>query len=258
MIKTTTVAAVLSLLSTVACGGAPTTGSPPPIWATPPAVVPTPAADGGNTIPAIPQAFVSAQLGAVRDANLNNLCNQTSLRDVLDIGTSTGTCDPVTGRCSGNGPGRAIDGTTQINGNLQAGDAVHVQCSVAGTPLPGTPNVYAGVDVNVSATVDGPRGGTFFVAGHIDGYGNGTNIHSVLNVPFWDGAFSQNDCTVAATYVGGPVPMSPPVASGRLWVHLSCPKMLNKSGTQVRLMDGSQVAEACDGEADFIFENCSP
>ncbi|MDP9002383.1 MAG: hypothetical protein M3O46_20010 [Myxococcota bacterium] len=189
-----------------------------------------------------PQTFVAAQLGASRDANNNNLCNQTSRRDVLDIGTSTGNCDPTTGVCMGTGPARVPDGATQSGAAV-----VHVQCQVSGN-----------FDVTLSATLGGMRGGSISIAGHVDGSGSATNnIHSVFNIPFWDGTFSEDDCSIAPMYAGGPVPTSPAVSSGRIWAHLSCPRLVNMSMTQVKLMDGTQVQETCEGQVDFIFENCA-
>lgn len=187
-----------------------------------------------------PQTFLAAQLGAWRDANNNNLCNQTSRRDVLDIGTSTGNCDPTTGVCMGTGPARVPDGATQSGAAV-----VHVQCQVSGN-----------FDVNLTASLGGMHG-SITIVGHVDGSGSGSNIHSVFNLPLWDGTFSAEDCSIAPTYAGNPVPTNPPVSSGRIWAHLSCPKLVNMSMTQVKLMDGTYWPETCEGQVDFIFENCA-
>jgi hypothetical protein len=63
---------------------------------------------------------------------------------------------------------------------------------------------------------------------------------------------------VAFLYGGDPVPQMPPIASGRIWAHLSCQQMVDPQGLRhIILMDGTQVPEVCDAEVDFIFENCS-
>ena len=48
---------------------------------------------------------------------------------------------------------------------------------------------------------------------------------------------------------------APPIAAGRIWSHLSCPQMASTSGKS-KVINGKAVTEACDIEADFLFENC--
>jgi spore coat protein U-like protein len=178
------------------------------------------------------KAFVLASLAASQDPNHNNLCNFNSARSVLQIGTNTGT-DPT----------RVSDGATQMGAAT-----VNVTCTVTGS-----------FDVNLTASLGGVQGGSLIISGHVDGASGGQNIHASLTSPSSGGTFSQdnNMCTIAFTYGGAPVPQTPPIAPGRIWAHLSCPAMKNGSGQFVHLMDGTTVPETCDGEVDFIFENCS-
>ena len=91
----------------------------------------------------------------------------------------------------------------------------------------------------------------------MDGTPTGTNVHAALDAPGSGGLFSEDDCTIVARYNGGAVPASPAVAPGRIWAHLSCPRMVNESGVVVPA-NGASTAATCDGEADFVFENCLP
>jgi hypothetical protein len=176
------------------------------------------------------KTFVLASLAASQDPNHNNLCNFNSARSVLQIGTNTGT-DPT----------RVGDGAMQMGAAT-----VNVTCTVSGS-----------FDVSLNASLGGVQGGSLIIAGHVDGSSGGQNIHAVLTSPNSGGTFSQDTCTIAFTYGGGPVPQTPPIAPGRIWAHLSCPTMVNMSGQFVHLMDGTTPQETCTGEVDFIFENCS-
>jgi hypothetical protein len=70
------------------------------------------------------------------------------------------------------------------------------------------------------------------------------------------GIYSAQDCTIAFAYDGAPVPANPPIASGRIWAHLSCPDAQN-SAIVIMMQDGSTTNETCDFEADFLFETCA-
>ena len=189
-----------------------------------------------------PQAFASVSLGAYYDPNHNmqNTCNSfKSITEVFSIGTATGNCDPKTGVCNGTGPVRVKDGDSQ-----SGGATVNVKCSVTG-----------GFDINLQASL-GARG-ALQIFGHVDGNSGGTGVSADITYEGSDYQANAN-CTVKYTYGSDSVPENPPVAHGRIWAHLSCPQMGDPSGVrQVILMDMSQVPEICDGEVDFIFENCS-
>jgi hypothetical protein len=96
-------------------------------------------------------------------------------------------------------------------------------------------------------------GGTLDVSGHVTASSGGSNI--VASFTQNGESFVESDCTIAFMYEGGTVPVSPPIAGGRIWAHLSCPSMVNSS-TQRLLSNGMTVSEICDGEADFLFDDC--
>ncbi len=177
--------------------------------------------------PPPPDAFVNLTLGPHVDMAGNNLCSNATVTPVLLIGTSTG----------GAGPHIQADGSQNGNGN------VSVSCTVRGS-----------FDVSLTAALGGTIGGSMEISGHVTASNGGSNI----NASFTSNglSYSETDCTIAFTYNGAPVPTKPPIAGGRIWAHLKCPSMANPAHQQ-RLADGSQVSETCDGEADFLFDNCN-
>ena len=180
----------------------------------------------GSDVMQTSEAYVSATLGPHRDGDGNNLCSFGTPTQGLRIGTT------------GSEPLVAVDGS------MQSGAVVNLSCTVA-----------AGFHVNLVASLGGESGGTLSVSGDVDPASGGTGIVADI-VSAVDGEFSQSDCTITFTYVGQPVPVSPPIDQGRIWAHLSCPAMVNTSGATVRLMDGTTSPETCDVEVDFEFENC--
>ena len=182
--------------------------------------------DSGPGGPPVSDSFVLATLGPTLDQNGNNLCTFAATAAELAIGTPTGGL-PVT----------AVDGSSQ------SGGVVGVSCSVV-----------TGFDVTLQAGLSGPTGSTLVISGQVSVATGGMNVRGSLTSS--GDAFVENDCTIAFTYRGGRVPAAPPIAPGRIWGHLSCPNMVNPSVAK-RLMDGTQVSETCDGEADFLFENCA-
>jgi hypothetical protein len=192
---------------------------------------------------ATPQVFASVSLGAYYDPNQNmqNTCKSyMSLREVFSIGTSVGTCDPTSGTCGGNSIMRVKDGDSQAGGAT-----VNVKCSVSG-----------GYDINLQASVGAT--GTLSVFGHVDGMSGGQGLSG--DITYVGSEYqANNNCTVTYMYAGSPVPQRPPIAPGRIWAHLSCPQMGDPNRIRnVTLMNSTTpVPEVCDGEVDFIFENCS-
>ena len=176
--------------------------------------------------PPPPHTFVSLTLGQHLDANQNNLCSNATSQPALVIGTSTGGAPQI-----------KANGSQQPNGN------VSVSCTVRGS-----------FDVSLTAALGGAVGGTLVMSGQVTASSGGSNISASFTS---NGAsYTEPDCTIAFTYEGAPVPTSPPIAAGRIWAHLACPSMTNPSHLK-KLADGSQVPEVCDGEADFLFDNCS-
>jgi len=151
---------------------------------------------------------------------------------MLQIGTSTG----------GN-PTRVNDGDTQ-NGSQK----VQVKCTVS--PSGG------GFDVQLQATENGV--GTLIITspagqGAVSDQG-GQNITGVWESQT-NGTYRESDCTISYMYNGSTVPDSPPIASGRIWGHISCPNA-QIGGVTAMLPDGGVMDKTCDNEADFLFENC--
>jgi hypothetical protein len=190
----------------------------------------------------IPQTFDDVFLGAYYDPNhiMQNTCASfKSLKEVFSIGTATGNCNAQTNVCNGTGPVRVADGASQ-----SGGATVNVKCSVTGS-----------YDLSLNASLGST--GTLQINGHVDGKSGGTMLSGDIAYEGNDYTASGN-CSAAFTYGGDPVPQNPPIASGRVWAHLSCPQMVDPQGLRhIILMDGTQVPEVCDGEVDFIFENCS-
>jgi hypothetical protein len=188
----------------------------------------------------VPQAFVAVSLGGSFDPNhnLQNTCKSySSTRELFAIGAASGSCNATTGRCVATGPIRVRDGDSQSGAG-----SVHIRCSVT-----------AGNDVNLEASLG--TTGTLQIVGHVDPTSGGQGLSA--DIGYQGSHYAGSSCAVTFTYGGEPVPQHPEIAPGRIWGHLSCPQMSDPNGIrQVVLMDMSQVPETCDGEADFIFENC--
>jgi len=183
--------------------------------------------------PAAAQAYVDATIG--NGSQVIGLCNFAGARQtVVGIGVATGS-----------NPTRVKDGDTQ-SGSYQA----HITCTV-------TPSGN-GFDVSLNATLEGPQGGSITIqsppgqgAVTTNGASGVTGVFQAAN----SGSYRENDCTITYTYNGGPVPDSPPIAAGRIWGHISCPTATDSSQTTTG-HDGGSSDVMCDGEADFLFEQC--
>jgi hypothetical protein len=117
-----------------------------------------------------------------------------------------------------------------------------------------------GFDVSLSVEVDGNPGGHVTItspsgAGAVTTSG-GTGISASFYNSVDLGPYSENDCTISYTYMGAPVPISPPIAAGRIWGHLTCPHAA-ESGQTTTGPDGGPTGIACLASADFLFEQCS-
>jgi hypothetical protein len=187
------------------------------------------------------QVFAFVAIGGYYDPNHNaqNTCGSySSLIDVFEIGTTNSNCDPKTGVCSAAFPVRALNGSSQ-----SAGATVNVTCSVR-----------AGFDVNLQASLGAM--GSVQITGHVDASSGGKGLTGEITFSGQD--YQSNNCNVTYAYMGQAVPVHPPIAPGRIWAHVSCPQMGDPTGVRHKtLMDGSQVPDSCDGEADFVFENCT-
>lgn len=143
--------------------------------------------------------------------------------------------------------------TTLRDGDSQNGTAVHVSCSVA---MNGN-----GYDMSLTASVAGSSGGTFALSGRVSPSDAGFVQQSALMSTFASARYGtykplnlDEGCTVTAylqyTTGGCPSPTSTPVSPGRIWGHVSCP--------QLQVENVQSPVNACNGEADFFFENCEP
>jgi hypothetical protein len=193
------------------------------------------AADGGMQAPP-PDTFVNAAVGG------GSACSSFStLKSFLQIGQAT----------AGH-PTTVQDGGQDRNANVTLNCMVHAQGN--------------GFDIELSATENGPQGGSLTIASAM-GQGTVTKMASSGisasfvgqgGVVFREQAGSNDPmgCTITYEYdpsgsIGGvagdsPVPTSPPIASGRIWGHIKCPNAVEQATPSV----------LCDAEADFLFEQC--
>lgn len=182
--------------------------------------------------PAVPDAFVAATVGIGPDSP-NSVCGLGTVQPWLSIGVNT----------SGKP-------TTVQDGNSQAGAGVHVTCTVS------TSN--NGFDISLNAELAGLNGGSITITsppgqGAVTASG-ASNVTAVFQSG-QGGSYRQDTCSITFTYNGEPVPDNPPIAAGRIWGHLSCPTAQDTESF-VPGADGGNEPRQCDGEADFLFEEC--
>ena len=132
---------------------------------------------------------------------------------------------------------------TSVNdGDSQDGKQVSVNCSV-------TANSDGSFQVNASVTLAST--GSVTINAKVTGSGQQTGVHGVFQRSDF-GRFDENDCTIDFTRVSG---MG--VAAGRVWGDLDCPHASDPSQPRPNPDGGSEeVAHACEGTAEFRFENC--
>lgn len=186
-----------------------------------------------NNNPAVPDAFIAATMG-VGPSSPASVCNFATQDQLLDVGT------PVAGKP-----------TTVQDGNSQAGASVKVSCSVTTSG--------GGFDLNLSVIEEGLQGGSVTITspagqGAVTAASGGSNITAVFQSTT-AGSYRETDCTISFLYNQEVVPDNPPIAAGRIWGHLSCPTAQSSGATLVGADGGSTTAQ-CDGEADFLFEQC--
>ncbi|MGH7294868.1 MAG: hypothetical protein ACRELB_08045 [Polyangiaceae bacterium] len=191
------------------------------------------AAACSNNAPAASDAFILATVGE-GSASPNSICQLGSTQSWLTVGGLRGGSKP----------------TVVNDGDSQGGAPVHVNCTVS--------TVGDGFDVSLSVIEEGTTGGSVVITspsgqGAVTASG-GTGI-SASFVSNKNGAFRETDCTITYKYDGADVPDQPPIAAGRIWAHLSCPSA-QESGTTLTGPDGGPTTRQCDGEADFLFEQC--
>jgi hypothetical protein len=175
-----------------------------------------------NTSPP-PDAFVAGSIGTGQNGA------QCPLSGVAATALAIGTNTP-------NKP------TTVQDGGNNGGGNVSVACKV-------TPNGN-NFDIDLSAEQQGTSGATLAITGTVDPNSGGMGINGTF-ASAQDGTYTSANCTITYTYNGSAVPVTPYVAAGRIWGHISCPMGMNSQ------QDLGGKPAACDGEADFLFEQCS-
>lgn len=176
-----------------------------------------------------PDAYVAMSVGP----GAGDACPFSSIQGFFAVGSSTGqkpTTVPDQGQAAG--------GTTSVACTVHPqGSGFDIQLSVSnndGSILIESPSGMGAVTASTSSGVTA----TFSNASDGDG-------------------FSENNCTITYIYMNGPVSVSPPIAAGRIWGHISCPHATISGGMTTMGADGGSSASSCQGEADFLFENCN-
>ena len=118
-----------------------------------------------------------------------------------------------------------------------------------------------GFDIQLSVQVNGTYGGSLVITspqgmGAVTASSSSGITAAVSSVKEAD-SFSATNCTITYEYMGAAVPVSPPIAAGRIWGHLSCPQAVVQGGQMTTGPDGGPTTASCAAEGDFLFENCS-
>jgi hypothetical protein len=139
---------------------------------------------------------------------------------------------------------------TVPNGGSQAGGQVTVSCTVH------SDSGGFDIDLNVELVGQGSMHVYSTASGAVTSSGAmGINGDFSKSVGGSGETYSASDCTLTYVYMRAAVPDSSPVASGRIWGHVSC--IDAQTNSNVLLPDGGTAPQTCDAEADFLFENCS-
>jgi len=169
-------------------------------------------------IPPPPDAFVAATVGPGGQATL---CPFMTPMTGFVLGAPVGTRP-----------------TTVMDGQATSAGSALVSCTVKAQG--------SGFDILLSASIgndtiiiQSPTG-----QGAVQATGG---IGLTMNLSDATGVYQGSACTLSYTYLASPIQVSPKVAAGRIWGHLSCP------AAQVQGQTGKQ----CDTEADFLFEQCT-
>jgi hypothetical protein len=137
------------------------------------------------------------------------------------------------------------------NGGVMGGSHVSASCTVRA--------VGSGFDVLANAALGGVGSVTIVSPqppGSISATTGGVGVSGTFESASM-GQFSASNCVVTYTYAGASVQDSAPIASGRIWGHLSCPEATDPTVNRT-LPDGGIAPATCDFETDFLFEDCNP
>lgn len=169
--------------------------------------------------PAVPRVILVSEIN--HGANGQNC---TLDGDWVVIG---GFGNPTTGP-----DGQIVNPPTPVdNGGTFGQGTVSVSCAVIASG--------DAFDVNATATLSGPLGGTVTITGKMGPTGDQTNIRGVF-ARGTDGRYQQADCTV--NYL---VNKAAGIAAGRVWGEIVCGAAVNED-----------QQKTCQTRAEFRFENC--
>jgi hypothetical protein len=183
---------------------------------------------GCNSPPTPADTYVSSYLQAVSATAAD--CPFGIRQQWVDIGVGTG-----------NSPSTVPDQGSQAGGQVTVACTVHPDGS--------------GFDIQLNASQSNVGSMTITSQSPIDPSAGGTGVIGTFESGAHD-TWRSNNCTLTFAYNNGKVPVSPPIAAGRIWAHVSCPNV-SASDLNFQAPDGGTVPSSCDGEADFLFENCA-
>jgi hypothetical protein len=197
-----------------------------------------------------------AAAGAAVACSSNNTPPPDSFASIT-MGPGAGDACPFASNVSGYlevGTATADKPTTVADG-AQSGDngVASVTCTVHPQGN--------GFDIQLSVQVNGTYGGSLVITspqgmGAVTASSSSGITAAVSSVKEAD-SFSATNCTITYEYMGAAVPVSPPIAAGRIWGHLSCPQAVVQGGQMTTGPDGGPTTASCAAEGDFLFENCS-
>lgn len=178
-----------------------------------------------------PDAFLAAEVGGGGGA-----CSTLPSPDTdwLPVGTSTA-----------DKPTTVTDQGSTGSGTASVTCTVHPQGN--------------GFDIALSIAVNGNPGGNVTISSPSGEGAVTTSGGKGITASFYSnnrGPYASNNCTITYTYQGQPVPVSPPIAAGRIWGHIDCPQAVDATMTTTGV-DGGAENVACPASADFLFEQCN-
>jgi hypothetical protein len=183
---------------------------------------------GCNSTPASAQVFITSYIQGVSSGT----CPFASQTPWINIGVATGN-SPTTVADQGNQGGGQVSASCGVKSNGSNFD-IQLNAALSNT---GSITIVSSMSMPIS-----PTGGGMGVTGTFE---SGTL-----------GRYTSNNCSITYKYNNGNVPVSPPIAGGRIWAHLSCVDS-QRGDLSFMAPDGGTTPATCDTEADFLFENCA-
>jgi hypothetical protein len=183
---------------------------------------------GCNSPPPTADAMVTSYIQGVSQQSA--ICPFASQTQWVNIGVETG-----------NSPATVPDQGSQ------AGGQVSVSCSVKANGN--------GFDVQLNAALSDVGSITITSNSPVSPTGGGMGVTGTFESGT-KGRYTSDSCAITYKYLNGNVPVSPPIAPGKIWAHLSC---VGAQRNDLSFMgpDGGTQNATCDTEADFLFENCA-